>query len=265
MKRVMIIIPVFYREHLEKSIRSILRNNCDIILVNDSDIPLKHSNSRVTIVENGRNLGVGISRNRGVQKALEGNYDLIGFVDSDSVISREWRSVCERTLEDDKILGVSGLALNPNQKSKIARVKFVLKDYGRRNTIPFQIDCSLFKREVFSFADFGERRIGEDSFFLGKMDRTRLVVNENAVSYHHEVESVSDFFKKEIVGAMYSMSSRRNIAKSILLTPLTCFKMLLRSKTYPDYANASLVWLIRQIAWSMAYLAGRLANIGSKA
>lgn len=253
MKRVAIVIPVFYREHLAKAIQSILADDCDVILVNDSDIPLVHDNDRVTIIDNGRNMGVGISRNRGVNVAMERNYDLIGFVDSDSIVSRDWRSECEKTLDDPDVIGVSGLALNPNQKSRIARVKFVLKDYGRREAIPFQIDCSLFKPAVFSYSDFGQRRIGEDAYFLTRLDRSKLRVNENAISYHHEVESTKAFFKKEIVGALYSLSTPLSVAKGLLLTPLTCIKMLRRRKRHRAYPFASLVWLVRQIAWNMAY------------
>jgi glycosyltransferase involved in cell wall biosynthesis len=257
MTRVAIIIPVFYREHLEKAIKSILASDCDIILVNDSDIPLEFNHERVTIIDNKQNMGVGISRNRGVNLAMEQGYDLIGFVDSDSMISRYWRPECEKSLDDPRIVGVSGLALNPNQRSRVARVKFILKDYSRRKDIPFQIDCSLFKREAFTLSNFGNRRIGEDSFFLRKLDRSVLVVNEKAISYHNEIESVRDFFRKEIVGAFYSLSCPRDVAQSFLLTPLTCFKMLRLRKRHYDYSYAALIWFVRQIAWNMAYAIGR--------
>ena len=260
MTNVVIIIPVFYREHLEKAIKSILANDCDVIVVNDSDTPLVYNHDRVTIIDNEGNLGVGISRNRGVNLALEKGYNLIGFVDSDSVISRHWRQECEKSLTDPRILGVSGLALNPNQRSRIARVKFIFKDYSRRKGIPFQIDCSLFKREVFTLSNFGKRRIGEDSYFLHRLDRNTLVVNEKAVSYHHEVESSRDYFKKEILGAMYSLTQPKDVARIFLLTPMTCFKMLRKWKRHYDYSYAAMVWMIRQIVWNMAYAIGRLSN-----
>ncbi|MFW9975137.1 MAG: glycosyltransferase family 2 protein [Candidatus Thorarchaeota archaeon] len=261
MSRIVIIIPVFYREHLEKAVRSVLANECDVILVNDSAAPLEFAHPRVHIVENNENLGVGISRNRGVNAALKGKYDFIGFVDSDSVITREWRGQCEHTLRDPKVIGVSGLALNPNQKSRIARVKFALKDYDRRGRIPFQIDCSLFKPEVFSYSDFGSRRAGEDALFISKLDRTKLHVNEKAISYHHEVASYRSFFKKEIVGALLSLSTPFSVARSFLLTPLTCLKMLAKWKRLPEYPFASLIWLFRQLMWNMAYFLGRLAGL----
>ena len=262
MEKVAIIIPVFYREHLEKAIKSILVNKCDIIIVNDSDLPLVYNHERVSIIDNDGNLGVGISRNRGVKAALNRGYDFIGFVDSDSIISRNWLSHCLETLSDSQVIGVSGLALNPNQKSWIARVKFVLKDYARRNQIPFQIDCSLFRRDVFSYAGFGSRRIGEDSYFLERIDILKLRVNENAISYHHEVDSVFLFFKKEIIGALYSMSNSLNVAKSFLLTPYTSLKMLFRWRRHRDYPIAALIWILRQIAWNLAYAIGRIAGIG---
>ncbi len=261
MTNVAIIIPVFYREHLKKAIRSVLLNDCDVILVNDSDVPLTYEHPRVTVIDNGMNLGVGISRNRGVRAALDVGYDLIGFVDSDSVLSPTWRRECEKTLQDPSIIGVSGLALNPNQPSTIARVKYVLKDYSRRKSIPFQIDCSLFKREAFAHASFGKRRIAEDAFFLRQIDRSRLAVNEDTISYHHEVDSVSDYFRKEIVGALYSLSEPLSVARSFFLTPYTCMKMVLRKDRHPDYPIAALIWLIRQVAWNLAYVLGRMADI----
>jgi glycosyltransferase involved in cell wall biosynthesis len=258
MTRVVIIVPVLYRNYLTKCIRSIIANDCDVIIVNDSDKPLEFDHERVTILDNCENLGVGISRNRGVRLALEQGYELIGFVDSDSVVSRSWRSQCEKTLEDPSVFGVSGLALNPNQKSRIARIKFLFKDYGRRRSIPPQIDCSLFRREAFLLSDFGTRRAGEDSYFLRGIGPERVRVNEFAISYHHEVESIRTYFKKEIVGALHSLSRPVRAARSLLLTPLTCFKMLLRWRRHPDYAWASLTWLVRQIVWNMAYAVGRV-------
>ncbi len=257
MSRVVIIVPVYYREHLTKTIRSVLASDCDVILVNDSDVPLVYDHKRVTIIDNGRNMGCGISRNRGVKAALERHYDLIGFVDSDSMVSPQWRIECEKTLNTPAILGVSGLALNPNQRARIARVKYVLKDYARRRRIPFQIDCSLFKPEVFTYANFGGRRFGEDTYFIRQLDPHRLYVNIRAISYHHEVESVRVFFRKEILGALYSVLSPVRVAKNFLLTPLTCIKMLTRWRINPEYPFATLVWLMRQVVWNMAYLVGR--------
>jgi glycosyltransferase involved in cell wall biosynthesis len=259
MSRVAIIVPVLYRDYLRKCIRSILANDCDVIIVNDSDTPLAFDHERVTILDNCENLGVGISRNRGVRFALEKGYELIGFVDSDSIVSRSWRSQCEKTLEDPSVFGVSGLALNPNQKSRIARMKFLFKDYGRRRSIPPQIDCSLFRREAFLLSDFGTRRAGEDSYFLRKLGANRIRVNESAISYHHEVESIRTYFKKEIVGALYSLSQPVRAARTFLLTPLTCLKMLRRWKKHRDYPLASLAWLLRQVVWNMAYAVGRIA------
>lgn len=264
MEKIAIVIPVFYRDHLEKCLNSILANECDVYIVNDSSEPLDYRHERVTIIDNHQNLGVGISRNRGIDFALKGDYGYIGFIDADSVVSRTWLSQCLATLQDPNVIGVSGLALNPNQDSRIARVKFLLKEYGRRSSVPFQIDCSIFKREVFTYANFGARRIGEDSFFLGNLDSARLRVNTDAISYHHEVNTTRSFFKKEMVGALYSLSTPIGVARSFLLTPYTCLKMLMRWKRSHDYPLASLVWLVRQIIWNFAYVLGRLSGYAKR-
>ncbi len=260
LSRAVIIVPVYYREHLAKTIKSVLANDFDVILVNDSDVPLIYEHRRVTIIDNGRNMGVGASRDRGVRVALERNYDLIGFVDSDSVLSKQWRSECEKTLSDPEVLGVSGLALNPNQRARIARVKFVLKDYGLKRGVPFQIDCSLFRPEAFRHASFGGRKFGEDAYFIRQLDQHRLRVNKNAISYHHEVDSIRIYFRKEILGALYSVAAPVRVAHNLLLTPWTCVKMLMRWRENPDYPFAALVWLLRQIVWNMAYVLGHLTR-----
>jgi len=263
MKKCAVITPVYYRRYLDKTVKSVLSNGCDLILVNDSSEPLEVRQMGVSVLNNGRNLGVGISRDRGVALALSRGYEFIGFVDADSILSKTWRSEIDKVLQDDAVLGVSGLALNPNQKSRISRIKFLFKHYGRRIGVPFQIDCSMFRREVFQAASFGGRRIGEDSYFLHHIDLSRTRVCETAISYHHEVDSVTAFFQKEIVGAFYSLSTSRSVAKGLLLTPYTCVKMAgLRNKD-PDYPAAAMVWALRQLVWSIAYVSGWIGGYRS--
>jgi len=262
MRKAVIIIPVLYREHLAKSVTSVLANGCDVIIVNDSDQPLEADRTGVTILDNKVNRGVGYSRKRGVREALARGYDFIGFVDADSVLSKNWISEALKELKDPEVLGVSGLALNPNQKSRTARVKFVLKDYSRRKGVPFQIDCSLFRREALADVSFSLRRIGEDSDFLNRINPKRLRVCEHAISYHHEVEFIREFFWKELVGALYSLSPPRRVAMSFFLTPVTSLRMASLNHRYPDYPFAALVWPIRQLVWTLAYACGRLARYG---
>jgi len=263
MRKTVIIIPVLYRKHLAKSVTSVLANGCDVIIVNDSDRPLDMEKPGVTILDNKANRGVGYSRNRGVREALACGYNFIGFVDADSVLSKNWISEALKELKDPEVLGVSGVAINPNQKSRIARVKFVLKDYSRRKGIPFQIDCSLFRREALADTSFSLRRIGEDSDFLSRVNTKRLRVCEHAISYHHEVEFIQEFFWKELVGAMYSLSPPGRVAISFFLTPVTSLRMASLNHRYPDYPFAALVWPIRQLIWNLAYACGRLVRYGS--
>lgn len=251
------ITPVLYREHLMESLRSILANNCDAIIVNDSDQPLDLDLPGVTVLNNDANRGVGFSRARGVREALSKKYEFIGFVDADSVLTPNW---CQEALQvlkgESSLLGVSGLALNANQKPRIARVKFLFKAYGRRRGVPFQIDCSLFRREAFELADFGGKRIGEDSHFIQALDPRRIGVVETAVSHHYEVESTHEFFLKELLGALYSTSSGRRVALSFLLTPVTCIRMASLRDRHADYTLAALFWAGRQLIWTLAYALG---------
>jgi hypothetical protein len=263
MRKCAIVTPVYYRRYLDGTIRSVVSNGCDLILVNDSSLPLEVKHPGVSVLDNGRNLGVGISRDRGVALALSRGYEFIGFVDADSIVSHTWKSEIDKVLQNNAVLGVSGLALNPNQRSRIARIKFLFKQYGRRTGVPFQIDCSMFKREVFRTANFGGRRIGEDSYFMHHIDMSRTRVCESAISYHHEVDTARAFFRKEIVGAFYSLSTPVSIAKGVLLTPYTCTKMAALRKKSPDYPAAALVWAIRQIVWSIAFVSGWIGGYRS--
>lgn len=263
MKKCAIVTPVYYRRYLDGTVRSVISNGCDLILVNDSRIPLEVKHPGASVLDNRRNLGVGVSRDRGVAFALSRGYEFIGFVDADSILSHTWKSEIDKVFQNDAVLGVSGLALNPNQRSRIARIKFLFKQYGRKTGVPFQIDCSMFRRGVFQTANFGGRRIGEDSYFMHHIDMSRMRVCESAISYHHEVDSVGAFFRKEIVGAFYSLSKPLSVAKGVLLTPYTCAKMAALRKSSPDYPAAALVWAIRQIVWSIAFVSGRIGGYRS--
>lgn len=264
MKRVVLITPVFDRTYLEQSTESVLANNCDAIIVNDSKEPLAMKGEGITIINNEANLGIGISRDRGVQKALEIGYQFIGFVDADSVLSKNWLKEITNVLQKPGILGVSGLALNPNQRSRIARIKFLFKKYSRRHHIPFQIDCSLFHRVAFEGRQFSGRRFGEDAFFLRQLNRQQLAVCPTAISYHYETERVGNYFEKEILGALYSVGAFREIGKNFLLTLWTTRKMAALRRQNADYPWAALLWLFRQPLWFFAYIIGRLSKKGKE-
>lgn len=264
MKRTVFITPVLQREHLAKAIRSVSANGCDHIIVNDSDKPLTIEQDSATVLNNNVNRGVGYSRRKGVSAALSRGYDFIGFVDADSFLSPNWVAEARKVLDSAGILGVSGVALNPNQRSRIARVKFALKDYGRRRGVPFQIDCSLFRREVFDVAGFENRRAGEDSLFIQSINLNRLRVCSTAISYHHETESAREFFRKELMGAFYALTSPRRVALAFLLTPITCLKMAWMSRQKPDYALTALVYLVRQLGWTLSFFIARAIDYGPK-
>jgi glycosyltransferase involved in cell wall biosynthesis len=263
MRNCVVVTPVYYRRYLDATVKSVISNSCDLILVNDSSVPLEVKQPGVSVLDNGRNLGVGVSRDRGVALATSRGYDFIGFVDADSILSATWKREIDTVLQNDAVLGVSGLALNPNQRSRIARIKFLFKQYGRRTGVPFQIDCSMFKREAFQTANFGGLRIGEDSYFMHHIDMSRTRVCESAISYHHEVDSARAFFRKEIVGAFFSLSKPLSVVKGFLMTPYTCAKMAALRKKSPDYPAAALVWAIRQIVWSIAFVAGWIGGYRS--
>lgn len=262
MIEVVIITPVLDRKYLQNSMKSVLANSCDLIIVNDSNKPLELKEKGVYILNNTRNRGIGISRNRGVQFALKKGYEYIGFVDADSVLSENWREELESVLQSPEVIGVSGLALNPDQKSRIARIKFLYKTYGRRHKIPFQIDCSLFHREAFSNASFGTRRFGEDAYFLNQINQQKLRVSPKAVSFHYETERIHVYLKKELLGALYSESHSNRIIKSFLLTPWTMIKMAKLRSTDSDYSVAALFWIFRQLLWFSAFIIGRMTNFG---
>lgn len=262
MTDVVIITPVLNRKYLKDSMESVLANHCDLIIVNDSKEPLIIDNKAVVVLDNKRNLGIGISRNRGVHFALQKNYKFIGFVDADSILSENWLEELKKEMRSPDVIGASGLALNPNQTARIARIKYLFKVYSRRFGIPFQIDCSLFRRQVFYDTNFGTRRYGEDAFFLSKISPKKLQVSSKAISFHYESDRVSGYFRKELLGALYSLSRIKHVAMFFLLSPWTTMKMAGMRRKDTDFSLAAFVWIFRQLIWFIAFLFGRATNFG---
>ena len=91
---VSIIIPYFKKKnYIDKTINSVLKQsykNLEVIIINDEPgkesneilFKLKKKDKRIRVIYNKKNIGVGLSRNRGI-KSSKGKY--IAFIDSDDL------------------------------------------------------------------------------------------------------------------------------------------------------------------------------------
>ena len=187
-----IIIPVYNSEKfLSQSIESILvqnHNSTEIVLINDCssdksrDICEMYSNNHsfINVINSKKNYGVGISRNKGIQKA-KGKY--IIFVDSDDCLFKNSLRNLEKNIKNkpnpDVVIvrfekttfpASNYKLINTNRDNKNDSKKLI--SYVKRSKFPFA-DCWFFvtkkafliKHKIF----FPKIRFGESELFVVKI------------------------------------------------------------------------------------------------
>ena len=183
--KVSVIIPTYNAkpEYLTEAIGSVINQTIkpyEIIIVDDgSDESIigtfASSADNIKIIRNEKNMGIGFSRQRGVEEST-GEY--IAFLSSDDVWDERFLEVMIKITEKypNKILYSNYFFIN--DKSKIignAKVKdFNYKDFcvacwenAERNTMFVNFSTTFFPKEVFEKVQFDKSlRFGEDLDFL---------------------------------------------------------------------------------------------------
>jgi len=122
------IIPAFNEEKeigtCIKSIRNQTHPPLEIIVVdnNSSDNTYKTAKDRGCVVIKEKEQGISAARNAGA-KIAKG--DFLCFVDADNVLDRNWAKEAVKTLEEPKIIAVSGLNIFRG-KTMLGKIKFNL-------------------------------------------------------------------------------------------------------------------------------------------
>ena len=182
--KVSVIIPSYNAkpEYLTEAIGSVINQTVkpyEIIIVDDgSDAPIMgtfaSSADNIKIIRNEKNMGIGFSRQRGVDNATG---DYITFLSSDDIWDEKYLEIMIKTAKEqpNKILYSNYFMIN--EKSKIiatARVKgydnhedfcVACLDSAYKNTMFVNFSTTFFPKKVFEKLKF-KYRFGEDLYFL---------------------------------------------------------------------------------------------------
>ena len=181
--KVSVIIPTYNAkpEYFTEAIDSVINQTVkpyEIIIVDDgSDAPimgtLASSADNIKIIRNEKNMGIGFSRQRGVEEATG---DYIAFLSSDDIWDERFLEVMTKIAEQqpNKILYSNYFFID--DKSKIignAKVSgFDYEDFcvacwenAERNTMFVNFSCVFIPKIVFDKIKF-KYRFGEDLYFL---------------------------------------------------------------------------------------------------
>lgn len=185
--KISVIIPVYNQkeEYFKECIHSIInqtRKPDEIIIIDDgSDKPIIEdftSSTDIKIIRNKKNMGVGYSRQRGVDEATG---DYIAFLSSDDIWDEKFLEVMIKTAIEQPGKILFSFNFHVNAEGKII-MKFEPPNYedhedfclaclecAYRNTMFVNFSTTFFPKEVFEKVQFNKNlRFGEDLDFLLK-------------------------------------------------------------------------------------------------
>lgn len=201
-------------KHLDKCINSILKQSFtdfELILVNDAstdssrEICLQYVNKdfRVNFLENEKNLGVAMTRNRGIDSA-KGEY--IMFCDNDDIVATDWISHLLDIIEEDNftfpISSIAGaiMELGAIKKLQLSNASYVRSDFYQFYVegIAGYIWNTIFERDILlqynikfkSRKELGD--INEDLIFtLEYISHMKRVKYTGFADYFHSANSTN--------------------------------------------------------------------------
>ena len=216
MDLVSIIIPYYKkRSFIDETIKSILNQSYksfEIILVNDEisieaqELLSKISNldKRIFVINNERNLGAGLSRNKGIKKS-NGKY--IAFCDSDDLwkqnkLEKQIKFMKENNLEFS--FTSYEIINNKNEKIGFREAKENLSFKQLRNSCDIGLSTVVIKKNIFDNEKFrfGETKTKEDFvlwLILAKNGIPMNGIKECLMSWRKNSESLSSSNIQKII------------------------------------------------------------------
>ena len=214
------IIPCFNSENTIKiCLDSILAQNkflnqLEILIIDDgshdSTKNIIHSydhSDNVKIILHPKNRGLSAARNSGIKNA---SGEILVFIDSDMVLSKNWLEVLDNIFNDDNPMGVMGqynipknLVPNTLDRYLYSSLRGAKKNYKSKEPIKFKyflFSNTAIKKEVMksvrgfdeSFKKYG----GEDTELairLFSKYKNQFLYSNNLITYHHGQKSLKEF------------------------------------------------------------------------
>ena len=174
------IIVTYYPniEHLNKMCTTLLQNNVQIILVDNSEKNMLHlfsSKEHITVLPLHFNSGIAHAQNVGINKAITDNANIIVFFDQDSEITPDFLSTLTSPIIVNNPMIVSPISVDSKNGSEYPSFKFnklglLKKVYGKGKTEPYLVDVIISSgtaatKEVFEIAG-----LMDEDFFIDYVD-----------------------------------------------------------------------------------------------
>ena len=236
MLKVSIIIPYYRKKnYIKKTLSSILKQtfkNFEILIIYDdtekSELnfikKLIKTDKRIKLIINKRNIGAGLSRNKGISKA-KGKY--ISFIDADDFWKKDKLKLQLKFMEDNKYLisHTSYEIVNPNNKVLEFRQA---RTFKYLNDLLYSCDIGLstvmVKKSIFSNKfKFPKLQTKEDFVLWLKFLKKGFKIyslNLNLVKWTKTKNSLSSSIFQKLKDAIdvYHVYMKFNLIKSIYLT-----------------------------------------------
>ena len=205
-------IPAFNAEKtISKALDSIFNQSIDIdeILVIDdfsndktNEIVKKYKN--VKLIKNLKNMGLGYSRNLAIKECKN---KIIGSIDSDVVLDKEWTSILLNKLKKDQIVICGGKMIEkitntPANKWRSVYYSQNWGDFDNPNP-PFLFGCNTLQfktiwEEVGGY-DQDLKTNGEDINFcskISKLNKYKTYYSSSAICYHLQDDDINSLSKR---------------------------------------------------------------------
>lgn len=170
---------------------------------------------RFRIIENGKNMGAGASRNAAIE-AAQGEY--LAFVDADDYVDSDFMEILYRKGKTESLDIVKGSFLCETEDGTMASKAFKLNDSiqkGLKNGSPifycfiYEFQSALYHKNLFVNPDvrYGQTANGEDTTFLLKACHAAKSLGiDHRVAYHYlsRMSSASNSFSEESLKARLS-------------------------------------------------------------
>ena len=250
MDLISIIIPYYKKKkYIDRSISSIINqtySNLEIILVYDDDnkseldylINTYNSNKKISIINNKRNVGAGLSRNLGISRA-RGKY--IGFLDADDIWNKKKIEKQIKFMKDNKfkVSHTSYKIIDENNKiigKRKARTFYNYKDILKSCDIGLStivLERNILKKNI----KFSNQKTKEDFILWLKILEKKIHIgglNQTLASWRSSKNSLSSSTYQKLKDGfkVYNKHMGYNTLKSIYL--LICLSINFLKKKYYD-------------------------------
>lgn len=217
-EKVSVIIPVYNQKekYFKECIQSVLdqtRKPDEIIIVDDgSDEPIMDdfaSSTDIKIIRNEKNMGVGYTRQRGVDEATG---DYIAFLSSDDVWDKDFLKIMSETARKHggKILYSESFAINRESNVTRKTAQEFFEDHedfcvacwnsAYKDSMFVNFSTTFIPKEVFEEVQFDENlRFGEDlDFLLRSIKHFEYYLISQQIVYYRNVDNLTSRIWDEI-------------------------------------------------------------------